>query len=76
LGLGRLRVQWCDFFDIFSSSVAPGTTVGGLNPQDLALRVTTTPVPEPSTWAMMLAGFAGLGLLSYRASRNTTAAAA
>jgi hypothetical protein len=24
------------------------------------------PVPEPSTWAMMLAGFAGLGLLGYR----------
>jgi hypothetical protein len=25
------------------------------------------PVPEPSTWAMMLAGFAGLGLAGYRA---------
>jgi probable HAF family extracellular repeat protein len=24
------------------------------------------PVPEPSTWAMMLAGFAGLGLVGYR----------
>ena len=24
------------------------------------------PVPEPSTWAMMLLGFAGLGLLGYR----------
>jgi len=23
-------------------------------------------VPEPSTWAMMVAGFAGLGFLSYR----------
>jgi PEP-CTERM motif len=32
--------------------------------------VTVTPitggVPEPSTWAMMLAGFAGLGFLGYR----------
>jgi hypothetical protein len=24
------------------------------------------PVPEPSTWIMMLAGFAGLGLAAYR----------
>jgi hypothetical protein len=32
-------------------------------------------VPEPSTWAMMLAGFAGLGFAGYRASRRTAAAA-
>ena len=30
-------------------------------------------VPEPSTWAMMLIGFAGLGFAGYRAShRNAT----
>jgi hypothetical protein len=33
-------------------------------------------VPEPSTWAMMLLGFAGLGLAGYRASRTTRRAAA
>jgi hypothetical protein len=33
-------------------------------------------VPEPSTWAMMLAGFAGLGFLGWRGSRNTAAHAA
>ena len=33
-------------------------------------------VPEPSTWVMMLAGFAGLGSLSYRASRKSTAVTA
>ena len=27
-------------------------------------------VPEPSTWAMMMLGFAGVGLLSYRRSRR------
>ena len=27
-------------------------------------------VPEPSTWAMMVLGFAGLGLLSYRRTRK------
>ena len=28
--------------------------------------VITVGVPEPSTWAMMLLGFVGLGLLGYR----------
>jgi hypothetical protein len=46
-----------------------------LNPEDLVLSVTVTQVPEASTWAMMLAGFASLGFLSYRASRKTAAAA-
>jgi hypothetical protein len=31
-------------------------------------------VPEPSTWAMMLAGFAGLGYASYRSAREPRAA--
>jgi PEP-CTERM motif len=30
-------------------------------------------VPEPSTWAMILVGFAGLGFVSYRASRRGAA---
>jgi hypothetical protein len=34
-----------------------------------------TPVPEPSTWAMMLLGFAGLGYAGWRGSRRTAAAA-
>jgi PEP-CTERM motif-containing protein len=38
------------------------------------------PVPEPSTWAMMLIGFAGVGYLAYRRNRRgndaTVAAAA
>jgi hypothetical protein len=28
-----------------------------------------SPVPEPSTWAMMLLGFAGLGFAGYRRAR-------
>ena len=35
----------------------------------------TLAAPEPSTWAMMLAGFAGLAFAGYRASRNRVAAA-
>ena len=31
---------------------------------------TVTSVPEPSTWAMMLLGFAGLGFAGYRSSRK------
>ncbi len=33
-------------------------------------------VPEPSTWAMMALGFAGLGLMGWRGSRKTAAHAA
>jgi len=32
-------------------------------------------VPEPKTWAMMLAGFAFLGYAGYRARRSAVAAA-
>jgi hypothetical protein len=31
-------------------------------------------VPEPSTWAMALAGFAGLGFLAHMRKRKLTAA--
>jgi hypothetical protein len=34
-----------------------------------------TPVPEPSTWAMMILGFAGVGFMAYR-RRNQAAALA
>ena len=32
-------------------------------------------VPEPSTWAMMILGFAGIGYVSYQRKRQTTALA-
>jgi PEP-CTERM motif len=32
-------------------------------------------VPEPSTWAMMLLGFAGLGLAGYKARKRAPIAA-
>jgi hypothetical protein len=34
-----------------------------------------SPAPEPATWAMMLAGFAGLGFVGYRTKRRTATAA-
>jgi hypothetical protein len=36
----------------------------------------TASTPEPSTWAMMVLGFAGLGFAGYRSSRKAAAIAA
>jgi hypothetical protein len=37
--------------------------------------VTIAETPELSTWAMMLAGFGGLGIAGYRSTRRGAAAA-
>jgi hypothetical protein len=55
------------------------STFGGGNQIDVVSGFTVTPpltVPEPSTWAMMLLGFAGLGFAGWRGRRKTTGAAA
>jgi hypothetical protein len=41
--------------------------ISGLKP------IVSSTVPEPSTWAMMALGFAGLGLLGYRKTRSHNA---
>jgi PEP-CTERM motif len=46
----------------------------GFTNQPIDTLVLTTPVPEPSTWAMMLLGFAGIGFMAYR--RKSAAIAA
>ena len=38
-------------------------------PTDSLLTATASSVPEASTWAMLLLGFAGLGFAGYRARR-------
>jgi hypothetical protein len=38
---------------------------------DSGAEIAGTAVPEPSSWAMMLVGFAGLGFAGYRASRRS-----
>ncbi len=50
-----------------NSSNNYGGTVGTFN---------LTAVPEPSTWAMMLAGFVAIGFAGYRGSRKGVALAA
>jgi PEP-CTERM motif len=40
----------------------------------VSVSLVPAPVPEPSTWAMMLAGLTGLGVMALRRSRKTTPA--
>jgi hypothetical protein len=49
-------------------------SAGELNYTDIQVVLSTVaPVPELSTWAMMVIGFAGLGFLGYRRSMNRQA---
>lgn len=49
-----------------------GQIVGvGLNPLAESSAFLLTPVPEPSTWIMMILGFAGLGFAGYRRALRT-----
>jgi PEP-CTERM motif-containing protein len=34
----------------------------------------TAAIPEPSTWAMMILGFAGVGFMAYRRRKDSTPA--
>jgi hypothetical protein len=42
---------------------------------DVAQSFASTNVPEPSTWVMLLLGFAGLGYVAYAKSRPTASPA-
>jgi hypothetical protein len=54
-----------------------GGYVAYVGPGDFPFRgFLATPVPEPSTWAMMLIGFAGLGFVGYRRTRKPASIAA
>jgi hypothetical protein len=72
--------QSVNIFTFFGQGTPPtGNAYGELSSNPGAFGVghfTLTTVPETSTWAMMLIGFAGLGAVSYRASRKSAAAAA
>jgi hypothetical protein len=52
-----------------------GTSAGGNFPSNITIRVQSDAVeavPEPTTWAMLLIGFAGLGFVAYRKARPGT----
>ena len=50
----------------YSFNYSNNTAGFGATPSQLV--VTASSVPEPSTWAMLLLGFAGVGFATYRAS--------
>jgi hypothetical protein len=53
------------------------TWSNGFGVYDTTYSVTiASPVPEPSTWAMTILGFAGVGFIAYRRRGNETAAIA
>jgi len=67
-----------DITDLWALSLGNGGAAGspnslyftaGLVDEGDGLFGSLTAVPELSTWAMMLAGFAGLGLAAYRSRR-------
>jgi phospholipase/lecithinase/hemolysin len=57
---------------LFWDDVHP-TAAGHLLVSDAALTALGLPVPEPSTWAMLLVGFGGLGFAGYRARARRVA---
>jgi hypothetical protein len=69
---GRTVLTW-DFSDIVAVSVIENsgsgtpTVTATFDYRTISEHIST--VPEPSTWAMMLIGFAGVGWAGYRASR-------
>jgi hypothetical protein len=53
-----------------------GTDITHQGPFNAAFSLSGSVVPEPSTWAMMLLGFAGLGFAGYRQVRKAPSASA
>ena len=49
---------------------SPNSAAYGLNDAGQAVGVSSIGVPEPSTWAMLLLGFAGLAFAGYRRSER------
>ena len=53
-----------------------GTDIVGAGAFNAAFSLSGSPVPEPSTWAIMLLGFAGLGFAGYRRAKMARPASA
>jgi hypothetical protein len=69
--------------DLFSNGVGNGAgdavfgvvVANASTARDYVADGVTATAPEPSTWAMMILGFAGLGFAGYRRSREAAAVA-
>jgi len=67
---------WPKSYPPYPGEPAPMYLAGVSTPGETDNYFTATFVPEPSTWAMMLVGFAGLGYLGYRSRKRPAALAA
>jgi hypothetical protein len=65
--------SWIRNDDLAPDWLRIGKDITHQGPFDAAFSLAGTTVPEPSTWAMMLLGFVGLGYAGYRASRQGAA---
>jgi PEP-CTERM motif-containing protein len=69
-----------DFFGVTNdtpfTSILVTSTDEALNLNNISFGSAVSAIPEPSTWAMMMLGFASIALLGYRQSRRRTAVAA
>jgi PEP-CTERM motif len=54
--------------------IAVADVLGNVGTGEAGGTGTIVGTPEPSTWAMMLLGFAGLGFAGYRKARGARAA--
>jgi PEP-CTERM motif len=59
-----------DWLRVGTDIVGPPVTGGTAPTFNATFSLTGAVVPEPSTWAMMLLGFAGLGFAAYRKGRR------
>lgn len=76
-GASTASPNWTLFSETFVATAAvtylrfnetSGGGNGGIFLDDIAINIAA--VPEPSTWAMMLLGFAGVGAMAYRRRRT------
>ena len=65
-----------DWLRVGTDIVGPPPTGGAAPTFNAAFSLSGAVVPEPSTWAMMLLGFAGLGFARYRRARMARPASA
>ena len=70
------RSLWTTWESSWKLRICPSTPAWcPLSPWSISRSRRRRAVPEPSTWAMLLIGFAGLCFISYRASRSGKAIA-
>jgi uncharacterized protein (TIGR03118 family) len=77
-GAGGPGGLWSLIFGTGGANGDPNTLffTDGINGEHDGLFGSISPVPEPSTWAMMILGFAGIGFMAYRRRKSTVALAA